>query len=59
VHVAIPEGIRWDLWRVATHPRISDSMVSIQRDWTMFDVLIANELLDAFEAAEFEANRPR
>jgi hypothetical protein len=44
------------IWRVATHPRIKDSLVTIQTEWSLDDLLNAHDVLDALEDAEVRAH---
>ena len=55
----LPERCSWRLWRllVSEHFRVA-SIADLERDWSIDDVAIANELLDEFEYLEAEARKP-
>jgi hypothetical protein len=42
----------WLIHRVATSSRYKDSLQTIETEWSLLDVLLANELLDNIDAAE-------
>lgn len=41
--------------RIATSRRYSDSLHTIETEWSVEDVMLANEVLDALEDAEIRA----
>lgn len=50
--VDVPEGFDSMLWRLVLSPRIGASLIEIERDWTMGDVLAAHLALDVSEDIE-------
>jgi hypothetical protein len=44
------------IWRIATHPRIRDSLHTIQTDWSLDDLMQAHDVVDALEDAESRAH---
>lgn len=47
--VPVPKGIDWDVWRVLSSPRINVSLVELETQWSLDDLLDANLVLDTFE----------
>ncbi len=43
----------WRIWRIATDPRIKDSLTEILNHWSLEDLSEAHEVLNALD--EFEA----
>ncbi len=55
----LPADIDWRIWCVATSPRFQgDGLLTIQRDWTVLDVLRALDVLAALGEIE-EALTPK
>ncbi len=52
----MPEGADWFIWRLVVHPRIQESKQDIEENWTLEEVEIAHQVLDALEEAEEKAN---
>jgi hypothetical protein len=44
---------------VVSSPRYSSGLVEVERDWTVVDVVIANDVLDVYEEAEALARQPK
>jgi hypothetical protein len=55
----LSEEVDWTVWRLATHPRIKDSLADIETHWSFDDVLTAHEVLDELERAEARALDPK
>jgi hypothetical protein len=51
--VRIPAGVEWRTWR-PVHARLA-TRVEVATQWSIDDVLDANAILDAFDAAEAQA----
>lgn len=45
----------WDVLRIITSERFSESLIEIERDWTMADVERASLTLDVLEDVDFLA----
>ena len=55
--VAIPAHVPWLVHRVAVSRRYSDPLATILDQWSIDDVVTANEVLDALEEAEERSMR--
>ena len=53
----LPSHVPWLVHRVAVSRRYSDSLATILDQWSIDDVVTANEVLDALEEAESRAMR--
>ena len=53
----IPAHIRWEIHRVVTSEQYKASLIEVQRDWSIDDVMDANEVLDLFEKLSRRLNR--
>jgi hypothetical protein len=51
VTITLPGHIPWDVHRVAVSGRYADPLHTILTAWTLADVLDANDVLDALDAA--------
>lgn len=60
VSVSIPAGIDWDIHRIASSERYSDSYVTICHEWSLDDLYEAHTVLDMYdELAKKEAAAQR
>jgi hypothetical protein len=57
VTVRIPAHVPWLVHRVAVSRRYSDPLATILGEWSIDDVVTANEILDALEEAEERSMR--
>lgn len=53
----VPDDFDWYLWRLCLSDRIRDDRATIERDWTMGDVLEAHLALDVAEDLAIVARR--
>jgi hypothetical protein len=49
VSVPIPDGLNWFVWRVATHERSRASLIEIQTEWSLADLVDAHMALDVHD----------
>jgi hypothetical protein len=57
--IQLPAGVDWRIWRVVTDRRIPDGLTEILESWSIVDLREANGVLDAIDAAETRARRPK
>lgn len=55
----IPEGVDWDIYRVATHERNRSGLHEIETLWSFDDLMLMNDMLDELEEAQARAQAPR
>ena len=51
--MSIPQNIRWEVHRVATNQKYTSSLIEIQTQWSIDDVLDAHAVLDTFERLDY------
>jgi hypothetical protein len=49
--------VNWRIWRVATDPRIKDSLTEILENWNVVRLFEAHDVLNALDEAERKARQ--
>lgn len=59
--MAIPDGIDWDIHRIATSGRYAEQLTTIQTQWSLDDLYEAHEVLDMYDELDrrVATHRPR
>ncbi len=47
--MSVPKHVRWEAHRVVTSSHYHASLIEVQKDWSLDDVLDAHEVLDCYE----------
>lgn len=50
--MATPDGIDWDVHRIAASGRYADSLITIQTQWSLDDLYEAHDVLDMYDELE-------
>ena len=57
ITLQLPEGVDWEIHRIATSDRYTVSLKEIENEWSMADLERANQVLNAIEISEAKATK--
>lgn len=55
--MSVPKDVRWEVHRIATSSYYHASLIEVQRDWSMDDILDAHEVLDCYKRLQWVKER--